>query len=152
MPNDNYIPTKNDQKELLNLLRIREFVVCCSLDYDNNLSLNDKLVLSKCFVSREFIAQQVRVSRHFKNDDDENFYIKLLDIEDIRLLSLLTVFFNETKEDMENCYKKMDMHYEDFEDFMAKELEHSRGEKLNKMIFLYLKEKYDDDMFLYFKD
>jgi len=53
---------------------------------------------------------------------------------------------------MENCYKKMNMHFNEFDDFVAKELEHSRGEKLNNMIFLYFKERYNDDMFLYFKD
>jgi len=152
MQNDNYIPTKNDQKEILNLLRIREFVVCCSLDYDNNLSFNDKLILSKCFVSREYMATQVRISRHFKNEDDENIYTKLLDLEDIKLLSLLTILFEEKQKDMENCYKKMNMHFSEFDDFVAKELEHSRGEKLNNMIFLYFKERYNDDMFLYFKD
>ena len=152
MPNDAYIPTKNDLKEILNLLRIREFVVSCSLDYDNNLSYNDKLTLSKFFVSREFITDQVRISRHFQNKDDETLYLELLEIEDMKLLFLLNTLFKEDKSNLENCYKKMKMHYDDFEDFMAKELEYKRGEALNNIIFMFLKEKYGDDMFLYFKD
>jgi len=152
MPNDAYISTKNDLKEILNLLRIREFVVSCSLDYDNNLSYNDKLTLSKFFVSREFITDQVRISRHFQNKDDETLYLELLEIEDMKLLFLLNTLFKEDKSNLENCYKKMKMHYDDFEDFMAKELEYKRGEALNNIIFMFLKEKYGDDMFLYFKD
>jgi len=152
MPNDAYIPTKNDLKEILNLLRIREFVVSCSLDYDNNLSYNDKLMLSKSFVDREFMVDQVRISRHFKNKDDETLYKNLLEIEDMKLLLLLNALFKEDESSLKNCYKKMKMHYDDFEDFIAKELEHSRGEKLNNMIFLFINEKYGDDMFLYFKD
>jgi len=152
MPNDAYIPTKNDLKEILNLLRIREFVVSCSLDYDNNLSYSDKLTLSKFFVNREFTADQVRISRHFQNKDDETLYLNLLEIEDMKLLYLLNALFKEDNSSLENCFKKMKMHYDDFEDFMAKELEYKRGEALNKMIFLFLNEKYGDDMFLYFKD
>ena len=152
MPNDAYIPTKNDLKEILNLLRIREFVVSCSLDYDNNLSYNDKLMLSKFFLNREFMADQVRISRHFQNNDDDTLYLNLLEIEDMKLLFLLNALFKEDKSSLENCYKKMKMHYDDFEDFLAKELEYKRGETLNNMIFLFLNDKYGDDMFLYFKD
>jgi len=152
MPNDDYIPTKNDQKEILNLLRIREFVVCCSLDYDNDLSFNDKLILSKYLVGREFIADQIRISRHFQNKDDENLYHLLLEGEDSKLVFLLNILFKGDQNSLDNCVKKMKMHYSEFEDYMATELKHSRGEKLNKMIFLYLNEKYGDDMFLYFKD
>ena len=152
MPNDAYIPTKSDLKEILNLLRIREFVVSCSLDYDNNLSYNDKLTLSKFFVSREFMSDQVKISRHFQNKDDEKLYLELLEMEDMKLLFLLNALFKEDESSLENCYKKMKMHYNDFEDFMAKELKYKRGEALNNMILLFLKEKYGDDMFLYFKD
>lgn len=151
MPNDAYIPTKNDQKEILNLLRIREFVVCCSLDYDNHLSYNDKLLLSKYFVSRELLADQIRISRHFENND-ENLYQILLEAENDRLRFLLYAYFKDDQENLENCYKKMNMHYEDFGDFMTKSLKHARGEKLNNLIFSFIYRKYGDDMFLYFKD
>ena len=151
MPNDTYIPTKNDLKEILNLLRIREFIVSCSLDYDNNLSYSDKLLLSKYFVSREYTADQVRISRRFQNENDESIYMLLLECEDIKLHLLLNILFEDEK-NLDNCIKKMKMHYDDFDDFMAKELKYSRGEKLNNMVFLFLNEKYGDDMFLYFKD
>ena len=152
MPNDAYIPTKNDLKEILNLIRIREFVVCCSLDHDNHLSYNDKLVLSKCFVSREHIAVQIRISRHFQNKNDENLYQALLEVENDRLALLLNIYFTEDQKNLENCFKKMKIHYEDFEDFMAKSLKQARGEELNNLIFSFINNKYGDDMFLYFKD
>ena len=75
----------------------------------------------------------------------------LLECEDIKLHLLLNILFEDEK-NLDNCIKKMKMHYDDFDDFMAKELKYSRGEKLNNMVFLFLNEKYGDDMFLYFKD
>jgi len=152
MPNDNYILAKNDLKEILNLLRIREFVVSCSLDYENTLSLNDKLVLSKYFVSREFTVSQVGISRYFQNEDDEKFYLNLLELEDLKISLLLNVLFKDDQCGLENCIKKMKMHYNDFEDFMAKALEHHRGSELNSLVFGFINDRYGDDMFLYFKD
>ena len=67
MPNNTYIPTKNDLKEILNLLRIREFVVSCSLDYDNNLSYSDKLILSgsTLIFGVNFMAKKARNTPFF---------------------------------------------------------------------------------------
>jgi hypothetical protein len=136
-----------DVKQMLMVIRLKEFVARKSLKKEENIGENEKMILSKIFANREYIADMVRLNIELKKKEEEELYKTLLEGFDIQLRIYFSYLFKEEKERCDNCIKRIKFNMDDALDFIVNLEGKCEGEEYNKKVINYLIERYGDGLF-----
>jgi hypothetical protein len=135
---------KEQVKEMVMIIRLREFVARKSLDREEDMGENEKMILAKLFANREYIAFTVRLNRELERDDEVELYKALLKGFDLQLRFYLSHLFKGREERIDNCVKRinftMDETVDIFVDFTKKYEDDEYSDKVKEYFF----EKYGE--------
>jgi small nuclear ribonucleoprotein (snRNP)-like protein len=137
---------KEDVRQMLTVIRLKEFVARKVLDKEGNMGENEKMILSKLFANREYVADMVRISIELGNDEEE-VYRALLEGFDIQLNIYFLFLFKEERDRCDNCIKRLKFNMDEAIDFTTKLSGQCNDEEfINKMADYFL-ERYGESLF-----
>jgi CRISPR/Cas system CSM-associated protein Csm4 (group 5 of RAMP superfamily) len=138
---------KEEVDQMSAVIRLKEFAARKTLNKEENIGENEKMILSKLFVTREYIADMVRLNKELNNREDEELYRILLEGFDIQLRIYFSYLFKEEAERCDNCIKRLKFNTDEVFDLIAGLAGESDYEEYYEKIENYFTERYGDGSF-----